>query len=104
MKIKRTQNRVAESRLTLSAVMVYAIAVWLAGGLLQQQLWPQLVCFLLSTYLMVVLNNSNALIRVYSRTISCSFIILTCAANFLFSSFAGAFFTLCSIPIRTSRR
>lgn len=40
MKIKRTQNRVAESRLTLSAVMVYAIAVWLAGGLLQQQLWP----------------------------------------------------------------
>ena len=95
MKIKRTQNRVAESRLTLSAVMVYAIAVWLAGGLLQQQLWPQLVCFLLSTYLMVVLNNSNALIRVYSRTISCSFIILTCAANFLFSSFAGAFFTLC---------
>lgn len=95
MKVKRTQNRVAESRLTLTTVMVYAIAVWLAGGLLQQQLWPQLVCFLLSTYLMVILNNRNALIRVYSRTISCSFVILTCAANFLFSSLAGAFFTLC---------
>ena len=97
MKIKRTQNRVTQSRLTLPTVMVYAVAVWLAGGLLQQQLWPQLVCFLLSTFLMVELNNGNALIRIYSRAVSSSFVILTCAANFLFSSFTGAFVTLCFI-------
>lgn len=97
MKAKRTQNRVTQSRLTLPMVTVYAVAVWLAGGLLQQQLWPQLACFLLSTFLMVELNNGNALIRVYSRTVSSSFAILTCAANFLFSSFTGAFVTLCLI-------
>ena len=97
MKIKRTQNRVTQSRLTLPAVMVYAVAVWLAGRLLQQQLWLQLACFLLSTFLMVELNNGNALIRIYSRSVSSSFAILTCAANFLFSSFSGGFVSLCII-------
>ena len=39
---------------------------------------------------MVELNNSNALIRIYSRTVSAAFIILTCLACFLFSSLEGA--------------
>ena len=94
MKVKRTQNRVAGSRLTLPATTTYAISIWLMAGLLQQQLWLQLACFLLSTFLMVELNNGNALIRVYSRTVSSSFAILTCAANFLFPSLSGAIVTL----------
>lgn len=97
MKVKRTQNRVTGSRLTLPTVTAYAVAVWLMAGLLQQQLWVQLACFLLSTFLMVELNNSNALIRIYSRTVSSSFAILTCAANFLFYSLSEAFITLCLI-------
>lgn len=106
--IKRAQNRVAESRFTLPAVMVYAIAVWLASGLLLPTLpidltdlwqggWAQFLCFLSSAFLISILNNSNALIRIYSRTVSCSFIVLMCAGNFLFSSVSGAVVQLCTV-------
>lgn len=106
--IKRTQNKVAESRYALPVMVIYAIAVWMASGYLLPIVpftlssllsgaWVQLVCFLLSAYLMVELNNSNALIRIYSRMVSCSFIALSCAACFLFDSMAGAIVQLCSI-------
>ena len=106
--IKRTQNHVAESRFTLPMVVIYAIAVWIASGLLIPSVpitsaellrgtWAQFVCFFISAYLMVELNNSNALIRIYSRTVSCSFIVLLCAGCFLFSSLGGAIVQLCFI-------
>lgn len=69
---------------------VYAVCCWLLGGLLQENWWIQFSCFALSTYLMMVMNDSYALIRVYSRMLSCSFIALTCMACFLFSSLHGA--------------
>ena len=105
---KRAQNRVAESRFTLSAVMAYAIAVWLFSGRLiptlptslaelQHGAWVQFFCFLASVFLISELNNSNALIRIYSRTVSCSFIVLMCAGNFLFSSVSGAIAQMCII-------
>lgn len=102
------QNRVAVSRFTLPTVMVYAVAVWLFSGVLtptlpidfaawRQGAWVQFAGFLLSVFLMVVLNNKHALIRGYSRTVSCSFAVLTCAASFQFSSVGGAAFQLCWI-------
>ena len=106
--LKRTQNKVAESRFTLSVVVAYAIAIWLVSGMLIPQLplttegirqgaWIPFVCFMVSAYLMVELNNSNALIRIYSRTVSCSFIVLICSASFLFNSLAGSIVQLCLI-------
>ena len=106
--IKRIQNQVAESRFSLPVVVAYAIAVWLVSGLLipmlpftaeglRQGAWPQFVCFLVTAYLMVELNNNYALIRIYSRTMSCSFIVLFCAACFLFSSLPGAILQLCIV-------
>lgn len=88
--------------------MAYAIAIWLVSGLLVPVVpftvsellrgaWVQFACFLLSAYLMVELNNINALIRIYSRMVSCSFLVLTCAGCFLFSSMAGAIVQLCFI-------
>lgn len=111
--IKRIQNRVAESRLTLSVVMVYGIAVWIASGLLVPTVpitsaellrgaWVQFACFIISALLMVELNNSNALIRIYSRTVSCSFIVLMCAGCFLFSSLGGAIVQLCMVAACTA--
>ena len=105
---KHTQNQVAESRLTLPSVLAYATAVWLASGLiipsvpftvssLLQGAWVQLACFLVSAYLMVELNNNNALIRIYSRMVSSSFIVLSCGACFLFSSMGGAIVQLCAV-------
>lgn len=107
---KYAQNHVAESRFTLPVVMVYAIVVWLASGLpipampldfteLWKGGWGQFVCFLVSTFLMATLNNNNALIRIYSRTMSCAFVVLMCAGCFLFSSMSGAFVQVCSVAV-----
>lgn len=63
---------------------LYGILIWFAGGLLEQELYVQFALFAVSTLTMLTLNNSNALIRIYSRMVSCSFIAMTCAATFLF--------------------
>lgn len=76
---------------------VYAMAVWLASGLVEKQWWVQFACFSLSTYLMVELNNSNALIRVYSRMVSCTFIMLSCMDCFLFGNMVSGIVQLCGI-------
>ncbi len=94
---KRLQNKIAESKLALPVMLVYATGIWLIYGLFQKQLWLQFSCFLLSTYLIILLNNVNALIRIYSRMVSCSFIALTCCASFLFPSTPQAFVQLCFI-------
>ena len=110
---KRIQNQVAESRFTLPVVSAYALAVWLSTGLLIPHVpftlaelaggaWVQFACFVLSAYLMVELNNSNALIRIYSRTVSASFLIMSCMACFLFHSMAGAIVQLCVIAAYTT--
>lgn len=84
--MKRLQNKISESKLTLPITSVYATVIWVLAGLIQESWWIQFGCFALSTFLMVELNNGNALIRIHSRMVSCSFIALTCAACYLFSS------------------
>ncbi|MBR0180628.1 MAG: hypothetical protein IJQ04_03055 [Prevotella sp.] len=95
--IKRFQNRVAESRIMLPAVSLYGIVVWLLYGMIGQHWWVQFACFALSSFLMMILNNQNALIRIYSRSVSAAFIILSCAACYLFPSFDGAIVQLCLV-------
>ena len=88
--IKRLQNRIAESKLALPVTAVYAVGVWLICGLITKEWWVQFGLFAIAAYLMVELNNINALIRIYSRIVSCSFLALTCSACFLFPSIQGA--------------
>ena len=87
---KFTQNKVAESRLALPTTIVYAVVVWLLAGLIQGGWWLQFGCFALAAFLMVELNNINALIRIYSRMVSCSFLAMSCMLCFLFPSTSGA--------------
>lgn len=94
---KRLQNRIAESRLALPVTAVLSGLVWMGAGLLENRLWIQFACFCLTVYQMVELNNSNALIRVYSRMVTCSFMLLSCCANFLYPSLSGAFAMLCTV-------
>ena len=47
------------------------------------------LCFAVTAYLMLQLNNLHALIRIYSRIVSCSFLLLSCACCFLFPSIRG---------------
>lgn len=88
--MKRIQNRMAESRFAFPITMAYGLAVWMAAGVAENGNWIQLLMFVVSTLLMVALNNGNALIRIYSRMVSCSFIVMTCAETFLFSSLESA--------------
>ena len=103
---KRLQNRLAESRQLMTGVMGYGLMVWLASGIVHPYYtlessgptnfaWIQLLCFILSATLLAVLNNTYSLIRVFSRTVSSTFIMLTCATCFQFNSMSGAIVSLC---------
>lgn len=74
--MKRLQNRIAESRFALPVTAVYALVVWLIVCALNCREYAELAVFAVSAYLMVELNNRNALIRIYSRMVSCTFLVL----------------------------
>ena len=98
---KRIQNKIAESRYTLTFVALYALAVWYLAGLVEHQYYVQLACFTIGSYLMVELNNANALIRIFSRMISSAFVVLVAMSTFLFPSLRAALVTLCFISFYT---
>ncbi len=81
--MKRIQNRVAQSRIALPITIIYCLILWIAQGLFTVGLYLELLFFAISVYLMIELNNNNALIRIYSRMVSCSFLILTSMMTFI---------------------
>lgn len=83
------QNKVATGKLTLLGSSIYGVIVAMAIGALSQGLWVQSASLAVATVCMVVLNNSNSLIRIYSRLVSCSFLVLSLAASFLLPSITG---------------
>ena len=83
--------------MSLPVTVVYATGIWVLAGLIQEGWWIQFGCFALSVFLMVELNNSNALIRIHSRMVACTFLMLSCTACFLFSSLREAIGELCII-------
>ncbi len=90
MRRKRLQNKVAESRFAFPVTVLYATVMWLAAGAVGSGLYLQFAMFVVSALAMVALNNNNSLIRIYSRMVSCSFLVMTCAAPFLFASMQTA--------------
>ncbi|MBP5257956.1 MAG: hypothetical protein J6Z41_04350 [Prevotella sp.] len=97
MASKRTQNIVAEGRFTLPLLAVLCGVLWIWFGLLTQQLWIQTAFVTISTLLMVTLNNSNSLIRIYSRMVSSSFLLLTTMAMIRYTSVRGCTLQMCLI-------
>ena len=95
--MKRIQNRVAGSRIALPVTAVYALLVCLINHLVGQSLWLQLLLLAVSTLLMVQLNNINALIRIYSRMVSCSFLVLMSMVTFIFPGLEQSLAALCFI-------
>lgn len=76
--IKRFQNRIAESRSLLLFASLYGLIVWLLRGVVgHAELWSTFGVFVVCVYMMVELNNRNALLRVYSRMVSSSFILIS---------------------------
>ena len=98
---KRIQNIIAESRWSLTIMSVCAIAVWSAVALTNIYVLPSLLCMLFSTFLMMELNNTNALIRIYSRMVSCCYMAFTTMATFQFISYRAAIIVLCIVGFYT---
>ena len=77
--------------------MLYSIVIWLLAGMIQGHWWIQFGLFIISAFLIIQINNVHVLIRIFSRIISVSFILLTCTAVFLFPSISGTFLGVCFI-------
>lgn len=99
MSKKRIQNIVAESRKSLPIAIVYGVGVWLLAGLVNHGWWFQFACFFASVYAMIHLNNINLMIRIYSRSVSVYYILLSCITVWLFPSVHGAIIGLASILV-----
>ena len=97
MAIKRIQNRIAESRHTLPVAIAIAAVLWYLSGLVATPLYLSFAIVLLTTFLMVEINNGNALIRVYSRLVSTSFLLMITSATFLLPNLRVMITTLCYV-------
>lgn len=72
--------------MALPVTLIYMAGFMVIQVLLGHDTWLQMALLGISSLLMAELNNANALIRIYSRMVSCSFIVMTTAASFLLSS------------------
>lgn len=94
---KRFQNKVAGSRYALPITAILAALVWVAVGVLMDNIWVQFAFTIISTLLMVELNNRNALMRTYSRMVSCSYLVLITMASLPAPSLKANIVTMCFI-------
>ena len=94
---KTFQNKVAASRYSLPITATLATLVWVAVGLLVSNIWVEFAFTAMSTLLMVELNNRNALMRTYSRMVSCSFLALMTMAGLPHLSLKSSIVTMCFI-------
>ena len=74
-----------------------------------ENMWLNFALLIASTVMMAELNNSNALIRIYSRMVSCSFLVMTSMSLFLFRTINVAvvqitFITFLLFLLRTYQR
>lgn len=94
---RRLQNKIAVSRFSLPITATLIALIWVAVGLLRNSVWIQLGIMVLSTLLMVELNNRNALMRTYSRMVSCSFLVLITMSTLPQPTIGSGIATLCFI-------
>ena len=94
---KTFQNKVASSRYALPITATLAALVWVAVGFLVSNIWVQFAFTIISTLLMVELNNHNSLMRTYSRMVSCSFLVFITMTSLPAPSFKASIVTMCFI-------
>ncbi len=94
---KTFQNKVAASRYSLPITAILATVAWVAVGFMSQNVWAEFAFTIISTLLMVQLNNQNSLMRTYSRMVSCSFLVLITMASLPTPSFRASIVTMCFI-------
>ena len=97
MNVKRFQNKVAESRIALPATIVYVLIMCTLSDMFDNGMWLQVALLGLAGYLMFQLNNVNALIRIFSRMVSCSYLVLMTMTFFLFEDVANSIISILAI-------
>lgn len=87
--VKRFQNRISGSRFLLATVAVITVLTWLASGLLSAATAVNLALIAATAYFLVELDTRNSIIRIYSRMIPSSFLVLaTMSGAFVNDTFA----------------
>ena len=93
--VKKTlQNKIATSRFALPVTVLYTVLVWFPAIRRDENIWLPLALLGIATYLMAELDNRNALMRTYSRMISCSFLILNTANIYIFRNYTTSIIQL----------
>ena len=94
---KTFQNKVAPSRYALPITATLATLVWVAVGFIEGNIWLNFAFTIISTLLMVELNNHNSLMRTYSRMVSCSFLVLVTMTCLPTPSYKANIVSMCFI-------
>lgn len=81
----------------LPTAAIVSVLLQLTGGLPTPAEWVSLACFALTCYLMVELSNGNSLLRVRSRMVTSTFIVLSGAAGCLFGTVNEALLQLFAV-------
>jgi hypothetical protein len=84
--VKRLQNRIAQSRWALPITIIYGLVVCLTVELMGYGQRMTFALLLVATLMMAELNNGYSLIRIYSRMVSCSFMVMITMSLTLFES------------------
>lgn len=87
----------AVSRLALPVMSLYSVALWLAILATEFSLWPVFLLFCIGVYLVVELNNRNALMRQYSRMVSCSYMAMMMMCPWVLRNHNVLFVQVCLI-------
>lgn len=98
--VKRFQNKISESRFLLATVAVITVLIWLAAGPLTPKTAINLAAIAVTAYFLVELDTRNSIIRIYSRMIPCSYLILSTMTGafvnetYIFTGLLWTFFLL----------
>lgn len=87
----------AESRTALPVAAAYAALVGVSCFALGKALWLPAACVAVSAFLMMMLNNVHSLIRIFSRMISCSFLVLAVMCPWTLGDTGSAVVQLCYV-------
>lgn len=81
--VQTFRNKMATSTFTLPVVSVLTFIVWVTDAAGSRAMWISLLFAALTAYALAEWNNRYGLLRIRSRFVSTSFLLLMCASPFL---------------------
>lgn len=93
--MRRFQNNMGASRIALPVMVLYSVCLWGVMLLTDNTLWVQCLIFIVNIYLLVELNNRNAIMRIYSRMVSCSYMVFMLMSPWLLKNLDAMVVQMC---------